>query len=180
MTASESAGLIYVTGIAGTGKSTVRGELDHRGYEAHEVDGEFADFFHTETGERSTSHTLVERTPEWRKYHDWIFMEEPLKKLQQHAQNRLVFLCGMTYDEKSYWNIFEKTFALVLNNETLEQRLRGRTGNAWGKSPHELAETLALNEAQNEEYRRLGAIIIDATKPPNEVVEEILQALPGR
>ncbi len=176
MTASESAGLVYITGIAGTGKSTVRAELDRRGYEAHEVDGEFADFFHTETGERSTSHTLAERTPEWRKHHDWIFMEEPLKRLQQHSQNHLVFLCGMTYDERNYWNIFEKTFALVLNDETLEQRLRGRTGNAWGGSPHELAESLALNEAQNEEYRRLGATIIDAAQPLDDIVDEILRA----
>lgn len=177
MTVSESTGLIYITGIAGVGKSTVRGELDRRGYEAYEVDGEFADFFHTETGERSTGHPLAERTPEWRKHHDWIFMKEPLKKLQKRAQNHLVFLCGTTWDEKNYWNIFEKTFALVLDNETLEQRLRGRKGDAWGKSPHELAETLARNKTQNEEYRNLDATIIDATQPRDDIIDEILRGV---
>lgn len=169
-------GIIYVTGIAGVGKSTVKAELERRGYEAYEVDGGFADFFHTETGERSTSHTLEERTQQWRKQHTWIFMEEPLKKLQQQAEDRLIFLCGTTWDEKDHWHTFEKVFALVLDNVTLEQRLKARlTSNAWGKSPHELAETLARNEAQNEEYRKLGAIIIDATKPLNEVADEVLQ-----
>ena len=172
-------GIIYVTGIAGTGKSSARAELDRRGYEAYDVDEGFAGFFHIETGERSMGYPIATRTPEWRRQIDWIFMEEPLRKLQKEAQSRSLFLCGTTWDEKNHWDVFEKVFALVLDNDTLEHRLRTRTiEDAWGRSPHELAEVLSLNEAQNEGYRQLGAHIIDATKPLGEVVDEILAAVP--
>lgn len=181
MTSSKSdkpAGLIYITGVAGTGKSSVRAELESRGYDAHEVDEGFGGFFHTETGKRSRR-SIAERTPEWYEYHHWIFMKEPLEKLRKRAQNRLVFLCGTTWDEKNYWGVFDKVFALVLDDKTLEYRLKTRPApEAWGKSPYELAEALARNKSsQNQDYRRLGATIIDATKPPDTIVDEILERI---
>ena len=170
-------GLIYITGIGGSGKSTIRSELEKRGYEAHDVDDGFAGFFHVNTGKKSMSSTMAERTPEWRKQHRWIFMEKPLEKLQKRAQKKLIFLCGVTWDDMNYWDMFKKVFALVLDNETLKHRLKTRTTNDWGKLPHEFEETLYWNKTAKEDYKKLGAEIIDATKPVNQVVDEILKSL---
>ena len=167
-------GIIYITGIGGSGKTTVRAELEKRGYEALEVDGVFAEFFNNKTGER-VKQTIDERTPQWWKEHTWIFMPEPLKKLQKRAQSKQIFLCGTAFDEANYLHMFKKVFALVLDNDTLEHRLQTRTTTNWGKSPHELKDALTWNKTRKEEYEKLGATIIDATKPLNEVVDEILK-----
>lgn len=175
---NKPAGLIYITGIAGTGKSTIKAKLEQRGYEAYEVDGEFAGFFHTGTGNRSRA-TIAERSLEWYQRHNWIFMEEPLEKLQQYSVDHLVFLCGTTWDEQDYWKAFDKVFALVLDDEALEHRLKTRLNpEAWGKVPYELADTLARNKSsRNEDYRQLGATIIDATSSPDTIVDEILEKI---
>ncbi len=57
-----NSGIIYITGIGGSGKSSVKEELKKRGYEAHDVDEGFANFFNIKTNEKVTALALkIER-----------------------------------------------------------------------------------------------------------------------
>jgi len=65
---------------------------------------------------------------------------------------------------------------LVVDNETLQDRLLTRTTNAFGKHPEELSAALGSNDGVEPTYRRLGATIIDGRRPPAEVASAILAA----
>ena len=63
---------------------------------------------------------------------------------------------------------------LAIDRQTLRRRLASRTTNDFGKSPNELRAILGWHEVGDDEYRRLGAAIVDATRPLDEVVDHVL------
>jgi hypothetical protein len=83
-----------------------------------------------------------------------------------------VFLCG-TADDANVWYLFSKVLALVADVPTIRRRIDARP-NQFGKAPEELAAVLGWQASYEADYRRYGAIIIDATRPLGEVVDEIL------
>ncbi len=86
------------------------------------------------------------------------------------------YICGSAENEVAVWDLFDHMVCLVADNETLRDRLGTRTTNAFGKHPEELAAALRRNEDVESTYRRLGATIIDGTRPPLEVAYAILAA----
>ncbi len=74
------------------------------------------------------------------------------------------------------WDLFDHMVCLVVDNETLQNRLETRTTNAFGRHPQELAAALGWNEDVESTYRCLGATIIDAKQPPAAVTDAILAA----
>jgi thymidylate kinase len=170
--------LIYITGISGSGKSAVCTELKHRSYTAYDTDHDgIAFFYHNDTGEPVTERVAPEdRTPHWRSKHTWKARREDVKKLAEEAKNKFVFLCGVTNnDAAELWDLFDYVFALTLDEEVLRHRIMNRTGGGFGKNPHEFSEVLRWQRTANEDYEKLGATLIDATKPINQVVESILK-----
>jgi thymidylate kinase len=169
--------LYYVTGISGSGKSSVRDELRRRGYEAYGTDEDsLAYFYHNQTGERVKSHVAVEeRTPEWRAQHTWKLPRAKAEELAKNSQGKKMFLCGVTAnDADELWDLFTKVFALFVDEETLKHRIKNRTENDFGKSEHEFQTILEWQQTAKEDYRKLGAALIDASRPLNEVVNEII------
>jgi hypothetical protein len=88
--------------------------------------------------------------------------------------DKTAFLCGSVENEVAVWDLFDHVVCLVADNETLRDRLEARTTNAFGKHPEELAAALGFNDGVESVYRRLGATIIDGTRPLPEVADAIL------
>lgn len=170
--------LYYITGISGSGKSLVRSELLKRGYQAFGTDEDaLAYFYHNETGEAVKNDlSSEERTPEWRKNHTWKLSRSTAENLSKNAQDKKVFLCGTTAnDADELWDLFTKVFALTIDEDVLRDRITNRSGNDFGKSAHEMAGLLEWQQSARADYEKLGAIIIDATRPVNDVVDDILE-----
>lgn len=171
--------LFYITGIAGTGKSTIWRELKARGYKAYDVDEDgFAKWHNDKTGyvHPKSSVKKEQRTPEFLQQHSWKVTRQEIQELSDLAESEPVFLCGVVANESEIRNIFTEIFALVIDEETLKYRLANRTDNDWGKQPHELEQTLSGMQFANDSYRQNGYTIIDATKPLEQVVDEILSS----
>lgn len=169
--------LIYITGISGSGKTTVRNELRHRGHIAYGTDEDsLAHFYNNDTGEQIRHHVTAEdRTPEWRSHHTWKVERAAVEKLREEAKGKPIFLCGVvSNDTRELWDLFDAVFALTINEETLRHRITTRTNNDHGKNPHEFEELLKWQKTAREDYEKLEAIIVDATKPVETVVDEIL------
>ncbi len=83
-------------------------------------------------------------------------------------------MCGVTNNIDELRDLFSAVFALVLDDQTLKSRLASRTNNDWGKQPHELAQTLALQKEAAETYDKLGYITIDAGQSQDAVIDSIL------
>lgn len=168
--------LIYITGISGSGKSAVLQELKHRGHKAFGVDEDrIAKFYNNETGEPFLENTTPEdRTPEWRSKHTWKAKREVVEELAKANGDRPVFLCGVTAnDADELWDLFDHVFALTLDEATLRHRIQTRTANDFGKNEHEFQTLLEWQRTAAEDYKKLGATLVDATQPLREVVDDI-------
>lgn len=167
--------LIYVTGISGSGKSTVCEQLGLQGYETHDGDDNLSAFYHNDTGlkvDRPT--TAADRTPEWRAQHTWRMSREALLILKQRANTKPVYVCGVASNEEEYLDVFDKVFGLTIDEPTLRHRIATRENNDFGKSEHEMQTLLEWQQTTNDYYQKIGAHIIDATRPLNVIVAEIL------
>lgn len=169
--------LIYITGISGSGKSEVRKELIKRGYEAHGTDEDgIAAFYDNSTGEVDNENASDpnHRTPEWRASHTWKVQRDEVEKLAEKAKDKPVFLCGVVANDNEVWDLFSKVFALVVDEDTLMHRITNRTENNFGQNPHELALIADWQKTAEDDYRKFGASIIDATQPLEQVVDQIV------
>lgn len=173
--------LIFVTGTSGAGKSTVREELRRRGARAYDTDeDEIAQWTNKVTGELTPLIADAHRTPEFLVQNDWKADPERVRQLAEEGEGNTVFLCGVIGNEDDVWPFFEKVFLLSIDEATMRHRLLTRTAHDFGTKPHELELLLAWNESIDEHYLCRGAIVIDATRPPSFVVDEILQTSRAR
>jgi adenylate kinase family enzyme len=172
--------LIYITGVSGSGKSTVRAELSKRGYKVFGVDEDrIAAFYNNETGKITDNpRTVQDRSPEWYAHHTWKISRERVERLALQGENNLVFLCGDASNDEEVCDLFSRIVALTVDSATLEKRITTRTTNYFGKLPHEYASILEQQKRAGLYYRRLNAILIDATQPIEAVVDEILEKVP--
>lgn len=169
--------LIYITGISGSGKSTVAEELTERGYNAYDADKVVSAFYRKDTGTKVNWDDVPPepRTESWSRKHSWRMSRSLVEKLSETAANKSVFLCGVTDNEEEMRDLFKIVFALSINEQTLRHRLATRTSNQFGKQDHELERILFWHKNTEEYFLKIGAIVIDATQPLNEVVNEILE-----
>jgi hypothetical protein len=169
-----------MTGVSGAGKSTVRAELERRGFAAFDTDeDEIAQWRHKVTGSITPLLAEAHRTPEFLATNDWRAEPERVRQLADESVGRTVFLCGSVGNEEEVWSFFDIVFALSIDSVTLQHRLATRTDHDFGTKPHELELILAWRKVIDDHYLSRGAILIDATPPPDLVVDEILRALEG-
>jgi thymidylate kinase len=176
----NAAGLIYVAGISGAGKSTVCVELRRRGYDAHDSDLENnAVWVDRNTGEAIGRIEGASRTPGFLERYEWRFDPERVAALARRAEDHPVFLCGATANEAEVWPLFRCTIYLAIDDETLRHRLATRTSNDFGRSEHEREMVLSWHHVADDDYRRFGAVVIDGTRALTEVVDEVLSVAIG-
>jgi len=172
--------LYYVTGLSGTGKSSVLRELRARGCHARGVDEDgFADWINRISGRRDP---FPRDDPgfdfhAWYAAHYWVLSVRRISVLSRAAARigQPVFLCGSASGDDVVWQLFARVIALVADEQTIRRRLADRD-NDFGKTPEELADVLFWHAGFEPAYRGFGATIIDATRPLPEVVAEILTA----
>lgn len=150
--------LIHIIGVSGAGKSTVLTELKKRGLEAYGVDEDGFQTFNPN---------------DW----SWKLDEERIVDLRSHKDAH-VFLCG-SEGKLGYIHLFDKIFALVVDWPTIRQRLQSRS-DGWGKNTDELTNIKSYFDQSGSLYEALDAIMIDATKPIDEIVNSILLNLTHR
>ncbi len=171
--------LIYITGTSGSGKSTVLKELSKQGFEAHGVDEEgFADWINRETGAIipfPDDESSVDRH-EWYKKHNWVLSRERIATLKEQAgaSAKPIFLAGLADGDDVVWHLFDTVIYLAVDEATLKHRINTRKDNSFGKTPEEMEVIFKWFRENDGRYQTNGAIIVDASKPPNDVVNEIV------
>lgn len=168
--------LILITGISTSGKSSIAKELVKRGYIAYDTEHNgISAWYDKQTGEKvSEFGEMPERTAEWLNRHEWrISMEWVIKKAEE-AKNSLIFLCGGGANEKEVQALCQYVVWLNTDEATIQERVARPRDHDYGTNSHELTAILEENRKKEADYRGSGAIMIDATKPLDEVVDTIL------
>jgi adenylate kinase family enzyme len=167
---------ILITGVAGSGKSTIARLLQARGYTAYDTD--------TLDGlsawiERSTGKPDPDFNPkgaeDWIEKYDWLWNESFLRKLL--ADSKDMYFCGSSANQEQFYSLFDKIFLLEVNDQLLVRRLtKADREHDFGNRPGELDTILGWYKGFQSRTKAANAHVIDANRPVDEIVEEVLNS----
>jgi hypothetical protein len=170
--------MVYlVTGPSGSGKSTVARRLQADGHQAISTDAVEGLCRWTDAHGRLAvrpSHPDAA----WLGAHGWNWDGRRLDELIAAADPaRPLWLCGMADNQHEFTDRFDSLFGLEFDEETMLRRLDDPArGNDFGRVGESRAALVARLPRMQEQWRRLGAVSIDATAPLDTVVAELLRA----
>jgi len=160
---------ILLTGMSGTGKSTVIRELAARGYKAVDADcDEFSQWMKV-NGDASTLASPVEVG------RDWVWREDRIQDLLSTEDADMLFLSGCAENMPKFFPQFDSIVLLSAPADVIVERLRTRTGNQYGKQPSEIARVLDLVESVEPLLRRAAGHEIDTSVSLEKVVATVLR-----
>jgi shikimate kinase len=172
--------LFLITGLPGSGKSTVWIELKSRGFEAYDADKDhLASWYNKKTG-LPTSRKGFEESPEFLENHSRDISRQTVEELVSKAQDKVVFLCGDPANEDELRDLFSGIFALVVDEDTRAKRLATRTDNNWGKYPIEIEYSLRFLQKARDTYQKYNYPVLDATQPPKDIADRIEQLVASK
>ena len=165
--------MIFITGVSGTGKSTVCRELAERGYVTIGLDEVLglSRWVHKETKEKLEK--KADFSTEFLNTYEWACDLEMLQELLSQREGE-VFVAGNVENALECIMLSEMSFALICSPETFLKRIDEREDNEYGKDEDAKKFLLSYYESDNKKYTEAGAVAIDAEQPLVQVVESIL------
>ena len=152
-----------VEGVSGTGKTSVCRELNRRGYHAINGDRDLAYQGDPETGEAIGSAV--------HEHHIWDVGRVQALVADQHEP--VTFFCGGSRNFSKFIDLFDEVFVLDVDLDTLHRRLDQRPPDEWGSKPSRARSHRPTAPDQGGHPR--SGVVIDATPPLPDVVDEILR-----
>jgi broad-specificity NMP kinase len=147
---------VLLTGMSGTGKSTLVGELRARGYAAYDAD---------EDG-------FSEPRADGR----WGWRAERVAELLAAAPEGLLFFAGCSEEQAEL--PFDCRVLLTAPTSVLLERLRTRTTNSYGRDERERAQVLCdLAKVEPLLRRSADLVLSTASGGPAQLADELLRAV---
>jgi dephospho-CoA kinase len=157
---------VLLTGMSGSGKSSVIRELASRGYKA--VDADY-DGFSEAASVPENEQTGLGRG------HDWVWREDRIQDLLSSGAAEVLFVSGCAPNQWKFYPQFDHVVLLSAPASVLVERLATRTSNPYGKHPDEVARVLLLKETVEPRLRSAADLEIDTRAPLDEVVGRVLR-----
>ena len=155
-----------IDGVSCAGKTTVCNELQRRGYHAIHGDEALAYWGDLNTGEPVDGSAGEHRA--------WIWDVAKVRGLAADQTHAATFFFGGSRNSGRFISLFDKTFVLEIDLDTLNRRLAARPKDAWGGTASE-GEAFARLQHKTKVGLPKNAITIDATAPLSRVVDTILE-----
>jgi len=167
-----------IEGVSGTGKTTVAEELQRRGHHVIHGDRELICRMDPETGEplKEPVHASERDRVFWyNKHHFWNVGK--VRSIVADNSVPITFFCGASRNFFSFIDLFDEVFILEVDDiyelfRRMDERV-ARDPTDFGGKPEE-KEIVAQLHKTKEDIPNSG-IIIDASAPLEQVVNEILE-----
>ena len=160
---------ILLTGLSGTGKSTLIAALAARGYKAVDADCATYSTWAEPISDPGAVGPPVEAD------RDWVWREDRIQSLLSTEDTDVLFLGGCAENMGSFLPQFDHVVLLRAPADVLVERLRTRDNNPYGKHPDEVARVLGQVETVEPLLRRAAGHEIDTSAPLAEVVAIVLR-----
>ena len=136
---------VLLTGMSGTGKSTVIHELGARGHKAVDTDYHGLSELVTVPPDQPTGHGPGK---------DWVWREDRIQALLSTDDADVLFLSGCAPNQGKFYPQFDHIVLLTAPAAVIVERLANRTTNPYGKHPDEVARILYLQQTVEPLLRR--------------------------
>ena len=152
-----------MTGIAGTGKSSVLGELGRRGYRVVDTDDE---------GWREYRRYL-EPADELHRG-QWLWVESRMAAVLDFDDGRSLFIGGCARNQSKFHDRFDAVVLLSAPADVMLDRVARRTTNSYGKAAWERAEILTDLAEIEPLLRQSCTHELDSSRPLDAVVADLI------
>lgn len=116
---------IYITGMSGTGKSSVIRNLLDKGHAAIDTDeGDWKEISISEGGS------------------EWILREDQIRSVIAKCRKSSIFISGCCSNQANLYPLFDYIVLLSASLETILNRVAERTSNPYGKTSEERNEII--------------------------------------
>ncbi|PPK95425.1 shikimate kinase [Kineococcus xinjiangensis] len=148
---------VLITGMSGTGKSTVLTRLAALGHRVVDTDSDAWSRWTTDEHGRA----------------DWVWREEAITGLLTGHRGGSLFVAGCKSNQGRFYPLFEHVVLLSAPASVLLERIAERTTNDYGKDPAERALVLRHIAEVEPLLRRTATLEIDTTLPLDVVVHRL-------
>jgi shikimate kinase len=159
---------VLITGMSGTGKSSVIRELAARGHRAHDLD-----------------------TPEWSQWidadpsdaltpaegKDWVWREDRVRRLLSTPEDGTLFISGCAENMKWFFPLIDTVILLSAPIETIMERLMARSTGSYGNAAEERRKVSELISTIEPLLRKSAHHEIDTRGPVPATVDDILRVM---
>jgi shikimate kinase len=157
---------VLLTGMSGTGKSTVINELGVRGYKAVDTDYHGLSELVTVPQDQPTGLGPGK---------DWVWREDRIQDLLSTDDADVLFVSGCAPNQGKFYPQFDHIVLLTAPAAVIVERLATRTTNPYGKHPDEIARILYLRQTVEPLLRRGAGLEVDTTAPLDQVIATVLR-----
>jgi broad-specificity NMP kinase len=151
---------ILVTGMSGTGKSSVLRELSLRGHETVDTD--------------SDSWSEFVPSPEDGRSLDWIWREDRISRLLDSHSDGVLYVSGCKSNQGRFYERFDAVVLLSAPAETILERMRVRDTNDYGKSERERRQVLDDVLRVEPLLRASSTLELDTRRPLSTVADALV------
>jgi dephospho-CoA kinase len=157
---------VLLTGMSGTGKSTVIRRLSALGFKAVDTDDDWPRWV-TPARDPESAHSEP----------DWLWREDLIEHLLCTQDAEVLFVSGCRSNQSEFYPQFDHIVLLTAAPSVIVERLATRSTNDYGKRAEELAQVLRNQEEVEPLLRRAASLEIDTSAPLDEVVQRILRVI---
>jgi dephospho-CoA kinase len=158
---------VLITGMSGTGKSTLICALAERGYKAVDLDEDGWSELVESPGAPGLSSSEPER--------DCVWQEERVHGLLSTEDTDVLFVSGCAANQGKFYPRFDHIVLLSAPVSLMLARLASRTNNPYGKHPDEVAMVLHYTRTIQPLLRKSASLEIDTSAELEDVVTRVLQ-----
>ena len=155
---------VLLTGMSGSGESTLVAELTSRGFAAVDADSdEWSEWVETDGDPTGTNPG-----------HDWYWREDRIRDLLASPDIDLLFVSGCAENMVKFYPQFDHIILLSAPAPVILERRANRANNPYGKRPEEVERVLIHIDTVEPALRRVAHHEVDTSAPLDLVVSEIL------
>lgn len=169
---------IYITGVSGTGKTTISNELKKRGILSLDISikNPNLDCYWENKKTKERVQYKPDADMEWFKLHGRICDPVVLKNyLNNHKE--IVVITGLASNQDEYLDIFDEVILLQCKEEVFLNRMENRTTNLFGKKQIEREQMLGWYKDFEKNLIQKGAKPLNNDGDISEIVERVIMEL---
>lgn len=162
---------VLITGIPGSGKTSVFKELEKRNIPCIDIDSSGFCFWRNKCTLAKVNEVNWQDL-DWLKEHGWYCDINEFKQYAENTFNDGVYICGVVENLEELASICDKRILLSVNDDVISKRLDTRIDNDFGKS--DLEKEFIFQDVKEHLLKTNDLIHINSNEDISKIVDEIL------